>query len=70
MVISGLHVGLLAFIDLLFLRGLWSLSGVIASVIIAFIYSLLADFSLPPTQRALIMLLVVALLWLWESAFR
>lgn len=66
MVISGLHVGLLAFIAF---RGLWSLSprlcrnlpaqyiGVITSVIIAFIYSLLAGFSLP-TERALIMLLV------------
>ncbi|MFV9971625.1 MAG: ComEC/Rec2 family competence protein [Francisella endosymbiont of Hyalomma scupense] len=55
--------------DLLFLKD-YGHSEVIASVIIAFIYSLLADFSLPPTQRALIMLLVVALLWLWESAFR
>ncbi|APA82177.1 ComEC/Rec2 family competence protein [Francisella tularensis] len=76
MVISGLHVGLLAFIAFIVFRGLWSLSprlcrnlpaqyiGVIASVIIAFIYSLLAGFSLP-TQRALIMLLVVAMLWLF-----
>ncbi|MDE5028275.1 ComEC/Rec2 family competence protein, partial [Francisella tularensis subsp. holarctica] len=38
--------------------------GVIASVIIAFIYSLLACFSLP-TERALIMLLVVAMLCLF-----
>ncbi|MBK2356310.1 ComEC/Rec2 family competence protein [Francisella hispaniensis] len=76
MVISGLHVGLLALIAFIIFRGLWSLSprlcrklpaqyiGVIASVIIAFIYSLLAGFSLP-TQRALIMLLVVAMLWLF-----
>ncbi|GMN89973.1 ComEC/Rec2 family competence protein [Francisella sciaenopsi] len=76
MVISGLHIGLLAFIAFVLFRGLWSLSprlcrklpaqyiGVIASVIVAFIYSLLAGFSLP-TQRALIMLLVVAILWLF-----
>ncbi|WP_432773305.1 ComEC/Rec2 family competence protein [Francisella salimarina] len=76
MVISGLHIGLLAFITFVIFRGLWSLSprlcrklpaqyaGVISSVIVAFIYSLLAGFSLP-TQRALIMLLVVAFLWLW-----
>ncbi len=75
MVISGLHIGLLAFITFVIFRGLWSLSsrlcrklpaqytGVIASVVVAFIYSLLAGFSLP-TQRALIMLLVVALFWL------
>ncbi|MBY7734245.1 ComEC/Rec2 family competence protein [Francisella philomiragia] len=75
MVISGLHIGLLAFTAFALFRGLWSLSprlcrklpaqyaGVIASVIVAFIYSLLAGFSLP-TQRALIMLLVVAILWL------
>lgn len=75
MVISGLHIGLLAFIAFVLFRGLWSLSprlcrklpaqyaGVIVSVIVAFIYSLLAGFSLP-TQRALIMLLVVAILWL------
>ncbi|AEI35076.1 ComEC/Rec2 family competence protein [Francisella salina] len=75
MVISGLHIGLLAFIAFVIFRGLWSLSprlcrklpaqyvGVISSVIVAFIYSLLAGFSLP-TQRALIMLLVVALFWL------
>lgn len=75
MVISGLHIGLLAFITFVIFRGLWALSprlcrklpaqyaGVISSVIVAFIYSLLAGFSLP-TQRALIMLLVVALFWL------
>ncbi len=75
MVISGLHIGLLAFIAFVIFRGLWSLfprlcrklpaqyAGVISSVIVAFIYSLLAGFSLP-TQRALIMLLVVALFWL------
>ncbi|AXH30676.1 MULTISPECIES: ComEC/Rec2 family competence protein [Francisella] len=78
MVISGLHVGLLAFIAFIIFRGLWSLSphlcrklpaqyiGVLASITIAFIYSLLAGFSLP-TQRALIMLLVVALLWLFAK---
>lgn len=75
MVISGLHIGLLALIAFVFFRLLWSLSpklcrkipaqyiGVIASLVSAFVYSLLAGFSLP-TQRAVIMLLVVAILWL------
>lgn len=75
MVISGLHIGLLAFIAFVTFRLLWSLSpklcrkipaqyiSVIASLISAFMYSLLAGFSLP-TQRAVIMLLVVAILWL------
>ncbi|GAB4221765.1 MAG: hypothetical protein Kow0076_0400 [Francisella sp.] len=76
MVISGLHVGLLSLIAFILFRGIWSFFpslcrylpaqyiGVISSVIVAFIYSLLAGFSLP-TQRALIMLLVVAILWLF-----
>ena len=75
MVISGLHIGLLAFIAFLVFRGLWTLLpklcrklpaqyiGVTSSVIVAFSYSLLAGFSLP-TQRAVIMLLVVVVLWL------
>ncbi|WP_150467335.1 ComEC/Rec2 family competence protein [Francisella sp. SYW-9] len=75
MVISGLHIGLLAFIAFLIFRGVWSLSpklcrklpaqyiGVISSIIVAFGYSLLAGFSLP-TQRAVIMLLVVVIFWL------
>jgi competence protein ComEC len=74
MVISGLHIGLLAFIAFLIFRGMWSLSprlcrklpaqyiGVISSIIVAFSYSLLAGFSLP-TQRAVIMLLVVVVFW-------
>jgi competence protein ComEC len=78
MVISGLHIGLLALLAYILFRGLWSLSprlsdklpaqyiGVIFSVFIAFVYSLLAGFSLP-TQRALIMLSVVALLWLLKK---
>lgn len=75
MVISGLHIGLLALIAFVSFRLLWSLSpklcrkvpaqyvGVIASLVSAFVYSLLAGFSLP-TQRAVIMLSVVAILWL------
>ena len=75
MVISGLHIGLLAFIAFLIFRGVWSLSpklcrklpaqyiGVTSSVIVAFSYSLLVGFSLP-TQRAVIMLLVVVVFWL------
>ncbi|MDE4996527.1 ComEC/Rec2 family competence protein, partial [Francisella tularensis subsp. holarctica] len=73
MVIYVLQVGRLSFIEFIVFRGLWSLSprlcrnlpaqyiGVIASVIRAFIDSLLDGFSLP-TERALIMLLVVAML--------
>lgn len=74
MVISGLHIGLLAFIAFLVFRGVWSLSpklcrklpaqyiGAIFSILVAFSYSLLAGFSLP-TQRAVIMLLIVVILW-------
>ncbi|QIW11064.1 ComEC/Rec2 family competence protein [Francisella sp. LA112445] len=74
MVISGLHIGLLAFIAFLVFRGVWSLSpklcrklpaqyiGVISSIIVAFSYSLLVGFSLP-TQRAVIMLLIIVILW-------
>ncbi|MED7789108.1 ComEC/Rec2 family competence protein [Francisella sp. 19X1-34] len=78
MVISGLHIGLLAFIAFLIFRGIWSFSpklcrklpaqyvGTICSIIVAFSYSLLAGFSLP-TQRAVIMLLIVVVLWLLKK---
>jgi len=74
MVISGLHVGLLALIAFVLARICWSLSprlcrklpaqniAVIFSIITALIYSLLAGFGLP-TQRALIMLSVVGVFW-------
>ena len=74
MVISGLHIGLLALIAFVIARFAWSLSprlcrklpaqniAVASSITIAFIYSLLAGFGLP-TQRALIMLLVVGVFW-------
>ncbi|APC97125.1 DNA internalization-related competence protein ComEC/Rec2 [Francisella frigiditurris] len=75
MVISGLHVGLLALIGFILARVLWSLSprlcrkvpaqyiGVIFSLIVALFYSLLAGFSVP-TQRAMLMLLIFGLFWL------
>ncbi|MFT5950887.1 MAG: competence protein ComEC [Francisella sp.] len=74
MVISGLHVGLLALIAFVIARFAWSLSprlcrklpaqniAVVFSITIALIYSLLAGFGLP-TQRALIMLSVVGVFW-------
>ena len=74
MVISGLHIGLLALIAFVIARFTWSLSprlcrkspaqniAVIFSITIALIYSLLAGFGLP-TQRALIMLSVVGVFW-------
>ena len=74
MVISGLHIGLLALIAFVIARFTWSLSprlcrklpaqniAVIFSLIVALIYSFLAGFGLP-TQRALIMLSVVGVFW-------
>lgn len=74
MVISGLHIGLLALISFVLARFSWSLSprlcrklpaqnvAVAFSIVAAFIYSLLAGFGLP-TQRALIMLSVVGVFW-------
>ncbi|MGQ4001800.1 ComEC/Rec2 family competence protein [Francisellaceae bacterium CB299] len=74
MVISGLHVGLLALIAFVIARFTWSLSprlcrklpaqniAVAFSMFVALIYSLLAGFGLP-TQRALIMLSVVGVFW-------
>ena len=78
MVISGLHIGLLAFIAFVFFRGVWSLSpklcrklpaqyvGVIFSIFAAFGYSLLAGFSVP-TKRAVIMLLAVTMFWFFKK---
>jgi competence protein ComEC len=75
MVISGLHVGLLALIAFVIARIVWSLSprlcrkvpaqyiAIIFSIFTAFLYSLIAGFSLP-TQRAVIMVLVVGIFWL------
>lgn len=75
MVISGLHIGLFALIAFVMARILWSLSprlcrkapaqyvAVIFSILAAFLYSLLAGFSLP-TQRAVIMVLVIGVFWL------
>ncbi|KEI35026.1 DNA internalization-related competence protein ComEC/Rec2 [Francisella sp. W12-1067] len=78
MVISGLHIGLLSFIAFVIVRVFWSFSPTLCrkipaqyvavsfSLIIAFIYSLLAGFSLP-TQRAVVMLSVVAILWFFKK---
>ncbi|AXA32982.1 ComEC/Rec2 family competence protein [Francisella adeliensis] len=75
MVISGLHIGLLVLIAFVIARILWSLFprlcrkipaqyiAVIFSIFTAFLYSLIAGFSLP-TQRAVIMVLVVGIFWL------
>ncbi len=72
MAISGLHIGLVAGLMFFVTRWLWSLPGFtvlwmpaqrvgsIAAMISAVIYATMAGFSIP-TQRALIMLLVVLL---------
>jgi len=72
MAISGLHIGLVAGLMFFVVRKLWSLpgftvlwlpaqrAGLIAAMLAAFVYAALAGFSIP-TQRALIMLLVVLL---------
>ena len=69
--ISGLHIGLIAFFAFMLLRLLWSLSpgacqvipaqkiGMIAAITAAFVYSLMAGFSIP-TQRSFIMVFVFA----------
>ena len=78
MVISGLHIGLLAFIAFILMRLLWSSSirlcrkvpaqyaAVIFSILVALAYSLLAGFSLP-TQRAVAMITVAGVLWLCKK---
>ncbi len=70
--ISGLHIGLIAAIGFFIFRWLWSLrssnllliaahkAAIVAGMTTALIYAALAGFSLP-TQRALIMLLVLAI---------
>lgn len=67
--ISGLHIGMIALFAFAFVRVLWSLSiglcqrfpaqkaALIAAILSAFSYSLLAGFAIP-TQRAFIMVLV------------
>lgn len=67
--ISGLHIGLVAGLGLLFFSWLWSMSawlclrlparqaGLISGFLLALLYSALAGFAIP-TQRALIMLTV------------
>jgi len=77
-VISGLHIGLLALVAFVIFRILWSLSprlcraipaqyvAVVLSLISAFAYSLLAGFTVP-TQRAVIMLMVFSIFWLMSK---
>ena len=76
MAISGLHVGLLAGLGLLIVGSLWSrlpalcrrvparVAGTVAGLSLAVPYSLLAGMGLP-TQRALIMLFVLAVM-IWS----
>ena len=77
MVISGLHIGLLGLVAFFVARIIWSFFpslcrklpaqyiAVIFSIIAALMYSLLAGFSIP-TQRAVIMVAVVGVLWLFR----
>jgi len=79
--ISGLHVGLVALLTGLAVQRLWRLSAtacrlwparlpaVLAGMLAATVYALLAGFTLP-TQRALIMLLVPALALLARRRIR
>lgn len=79
--ISGLHIGLVAGLAFLILRWLWSLvpqasrrlpaqiAATILSLPVAACYAALAGFSLP-TQRALTMLLVIALALLMRRRLR
>lgn len=75
--ISGLHIGLAAaigfYIGRLFLKGMslikpyssrWHCAPACFSILLAFLYSLLAGMSLP-TQRALVMVLLFQLASLW-----
>ncbi|MFV1992486.1 MAG: DNA internalization-related competence protein ComEC/Rec2 [Acidiferrobacterales bacterium] len=73
MAISGLHIGLIAGLVFFLVRWLWAMPGTtvlwlpaqrmaaLASMFAAGVYAALAGFSIP-TQRALIMLLVVMLM--------
>jgi len=73
--ISGLHIGLIAALAFLIGRWLWSLPvitirwlpatkmGAIFAIVAALVYAALAGFSIP-TQRALIMVLVIMLCFL------
>jgi competence protein ComEC len=77
MAISGLHVGLVAGFVLLLARWSWrrvpwlrhtvplGLFGVLAALTAASVYAALAGFSIP-TQRALIMLILVSAAVLWR----
>lgn len=77
MAISGLHIGLIAATVFFLIRFAWTMlpfltqrwpapkAAAFASLIAAFIYALLAGWSLP-TQRALIMLCVALLALLWR----
>ncbi len=76
--ISGLHVGFCAAMGFFFIRWLWVVlpwlsrrfsaqaAGWVGAVIIAFIYSALAGFAIP-TQRACLMLVLLALSRLYKQ---
>ncbi len=76
--ISGLHISLLSGIIIWITAGLWRFTGalqnriaardaaLVAGVLVAIVYSLLAGMTIP-TRRALIMLIAVALTFLWRT---
>ena len=81
MAISGLHVGLVAAIAFFLFRAAWASvpalpliiaahkAAIIAALLFATLYSLLAGFSLP-TQRALLMLAIVSISLLFSRRVR
>jgi competence protein ComEC len=79
MAISGLHIGLIAGLVFVAVSRLWAWTGILilapprvaaaASVVAAFFYAALAGFSIP-TQRALVMLLIVMAGISWQRNLR
>jgi competence protein ComEC len=79
--ISGLHIGMVAFIGFWFFKRLWKLSsrlcllipavdmGMIFSVAVAFIYAVLSGFGIP-AQRALLMLVIFSLIHLFRLQWK
>jgi competence protein ComEC len=76
--ISGLHISLLSGMIIWIIAKLWRLTGVlqnripardaalVAGVLVAIVYSLLAGMTIP-TRRALIMLIAIAVTFLWRT---
>lgn len=81
MAISGLHIGLIAGLMFFLVRWLWSRSAravlwhaapkvaAVAAILAAAVYAAMAGFAIP-TQRALVMVLVVMLALLWQRQIR